>query len=219
MNTALIIGSSGLVGSHLLHHLLQSSMYDSVRSLVRRKTGQTHSKLTESVVNFDDLEASRDIIKADDIFCAIGTTIRNAGSQQAFRRVDYEYAVNTAGIALANGASRFFLISSVGARSTSSVFYSRIKGEVEQTIGKMPYQSVSIFRPSMILGERKEKRAIVDAISGVMKATSFTMVGPFRKYRPIHADTIARAMLKVAEKEVPGIRVYESDSMADLGRE
>jgi len=169
-------------------------------------------------VDFNELDDSRDSVKADDIFCAIGTTIRNAGSQEAFRRVDYDYAVNTAGIALANGATRFFLISSVGARSTSKVFYSRIKGEVEQTIGKMPYPSVSIFRPSMILGERKEKRAIVDAVGNVMQAASFSMIGPFKKYRPIHAETIARAMLRVAERETPGVRVYESDTMAELGQ-
>jgi uncharacterized protein YbjT (DUF2867 family) len=191
-------------------------MYDTVRSLVRRPTGQSHDALAESIVNFDDLEASRDIIKADDIYCAIGTTIRAAGSEDAFRRVDYDYAVNTAGIALSNGASRFFLVSSVGARSTSGVFYSRVKGEVEQTIGKMPYQSVSIFRPSFILGERKEKRPVADALAGVMKAGAFTMIGPFRKYRPIHADTIAKAMLKVASREIPGVRVYESNTIEDM---
>lgn len=216
--TSLVIGSTGLVGSHLLHHLLQSPIYDSVRSLVRRKTGQAHAKLTETVVNFDDLESSREVIRADDVFCAIGTTIRNAGSQAAFRRVDFDYAVNAAGIALANGASRFFLISSVGANSTSSVFYTRIKGEVEQTIGRMPFQSVSIFRPSFILGERPDKRPIADAAAEVLKAASFTMVGPFRKYRPIHADTIARAVLRVAEKETPGVRVYESNTIAELGQ-
>ncbi len=218
MSTALIIGSTGLVGSHLLHHLLQSSMYESVRSLVRRPTGQVHPKLAEFVVDFTDLEASRDIIKADDVFCAIGTTIRNAGSQEAFHRVDFDYAVNTAGIALRNGAGRFFLVSSVGANASSTVFYSRVKGEVEQTIGRMPYQSVSVFRPSFILGDRKEKRAVVDAIGKTMNSLSFTMLGPFRKYRPIHADTIARAMVKVAEKETPGIRVYESDAIAEWGR-
>jgi len=218
MSSALIIGSSGLVGSHLLHHLLQSPRYDSVRSLVRRKTGQSHPKLAEYVVNFDDLASSRDIIKADDVFCAIGTTIRNAGTKEAFRRVDFDYAVNTAGIALANGANRFFLISSVGADPNSSVFYSRVKGEIERTVGRMPYQSVSILRPSMILGERKEKRAVVEAIATVMTATSFAMLGPFRKYRPIEAETIARAMLALADREVPGVRIYESDRIAELGQ-
>jgi uncharacterized protein YbjT (DUF2867 family) len=180
-------------------------------------TGQTHRKLIEVVVNFDDLDASRDSVRAADVFCCIGTTIRNAGSQAAFRRVDYDYAVNAAGLALSNGASRFFLISSVGARATSTIFYSRVKGEVEQTISRMPYQSVSIFRPSFILGERREKRPVVEALAGVMKAGAVTMVGPFRKYRPIHADTIARAMLAVAAKESPGVIVYESHIIQELG--
>ncbi len=219
MSTALIIGSTGLVGSHLVQHLLTSSLYETVRSLVRRPTGQVHSKLAESVVSFDDLDDHRDIVTADDVFCAIGTTMRQAGTREAFLKVDRDYAVNTAGLALANGATRFFLISSVGANPASRVFYSRTKGEVEETISRMPYRSVSILRPSFILGERRDARPLEGFAGRIMNAAAGVMAGPLRKYRPIHAGTIARAVVRVAEMEVPGVRVYESDAIASLGAE
>lgn len=215
-SSALILGSSGLVGSHLLTLLLDSPHYATVRSLVRRPSGRVHDKLEEHVVDFDRLAASADAVRGNDVFCCLGTTIKVAGSQEAFRKVDLTYVLDAAATAQRNGASRFFVVSSIGASTRSSSFYLRVKGEMEESVARIPYASVGILRPSLLLGERKESR-IGERIGAVgMKAASIAMLGPLRKLRPIEAADVAAGMLFLSRTNFTGVRICESDELQEM---
>lgn len=215
-SSALILGSSGLVGSHLLTLLLNSPHYATVRSLVRRPSGRAHERLEEHIVNFDRLADMRDVVRGNDVFCCLGTTIKAAGSQEAFRKVDLSYVIDAAATAQRNGASRFFVVSSIGASTRSASFYLRVKGEMEETVARIPYASVGIFRPSLLLGERKESR-IGERIGAVgMRAVSIAMLGPLRKLRPIQAADVAAGMLFLSRTNFTGVRICESDEIQEM---
>jgi uncharacterized protein YbjT (DUF2867 family) len=169
-------------------------------------------------VNFDRLSDSASLLKADDVFCCLGTTIKKAGSQEAFRRVDFTFAYEAAQLAANNGAAQFLLVSALGANANSSVFYNRVKGETEDAIAALPFVSVSIFRPSLLLGERAEFRLGERIAEPVMKALSFLLIGSLRKYRAIEARTVAAAMIEVAKAQPKGVNVYESDRIQEVGQ-
>lgn len=215
-SSALILGSTGLVGSHLLALLLNSPHYAVVRSLVRRRSGHMHEKLEEHVVDFDRLMDVRDVVRGNDVFCCLGTTIKTAGSQEAFRKVDLTYVVDAGTTAHRNGASRFFVISSIGASTHSSSFYLRVKGEMEETIARIPYASVGILRPSLLLGERKERRAGERIGALGMKMASAVMLGPLRKLRPVKASDVASGMLFLSRTNFTGVRICESDEIQEM---
>ena len=220
MNTrkALLLGASGLIGSHCLDLLLQDEAYDEVITLVRKSLPQTHPKLTQHIVNFDYLQEHAAWLKAGDVFCCLGTTIKKAGSQEAFRKVDFSYAYEAAQLAIENGAEHFLLVSSLGADANSSVFYSRVKGELEIAISALPFTAVSLFQPSLLLGERAEFRFGERLAEPVAKALSFLLLGPLRKYRAIEARTVAAAMIKIAKSQSQGVKVYESDRIQEIGQ-
>ena len=215
--SALLVGASGLVGRHLLQLLLHESMYERIAVLVRKPLAVSHTRLTQHVVDFDRLDHQKEIIRADDVFCCLGTTIRAAGSQEAFRKVDFTYVVQTAALASKNGTRQFLMVSSLGANVGSKIFYSRVKGEVEQAVSKLPFVGIYIFRPSMLLGERAESRPGEKAGIAVMKLFSFAMIGAWKKYRPIHAQIVANAMIRVASTGLQGVNIFESDRMQILG--
>src|SRR5947209_8187192 len=152
---ALLLGGSGLVGGFCLQRLLEDSVYGKIISLGRRELPVSHPKLIQYGIAFESLE-TLELPRIHDVFCALGTTIRKAGSQEAFRRVDLEFPVSAARLGLKCGAKQFVLVSSVGARPQFGNFYLRTKGEVEQAITALPFASVHTFRPSLLLGERKE---------------------------------------------------------------
>ena len=153
--TALIAGASGLTGGYLLNLLLESPEYSSVIAYVRKSSGLTHPKLKEIVVDWETLQEP---VAAEDIFCCLGTTIKKAGSQEAFRRVDYNYPLQLAQLQYRGGSQQFLLVSAMGADAKSSIFYSRVKGELENALQSIGYKSLHIFRPSFIAGPRKESR-------------------------------------------------------------
>ncbi|MCU0454446.1 MAG: NAD(P)H-binding protein [Bacteroidetes bacterium] len=210
------------MGSHLLTLLLESPHYALIRSLVRRPSGRVHPKLKEHVVDFDRLGDSGDAVQGNDVFCCLGTTIKVAGSPEAFRKVDLSYVVDAADTAHRNGASRFFVVSSIGASTRSSSFYLRVKGEMEETLARIPYAAVGIVRPSLLLGERKEHR-LGERIGAVgMRVASVAMVGRLRRLRPIQAADVAAGMLFLSRTNFTGVRVVESDEiqrMSDLEEE
>ena len=185
MNTrkALLLGASGLIGGHCLALLLQDDTYDEVIVLLRKPLPQTHPKLTQHLVSFDRLAEHAAWLAADDVYCCLGTTIKKAGSQEAFRKVDFTYAYEAAQLAVANGAEQFLLVSSLGADANSSVFYSRVKGELELAVSALPFTAVSIFQPSLLLGERAEFRLGERLAEPFAKALSFLLLGPLKKYR------------------------------------
>ncbi|MBP7738534.1 MAG: oxidoreductase [Spirochaetes bacterium] len=202
--TALIAGASGLTGGHCLEFLLDTPYYNQVHALVRRPLSITHPKLSQHVVDFDDSASIRDAIKADDIFCCLGTTIKKAGSQEAFRKVDFTYPVTLAREAASRGSKRYFIITAMGSNPRSRIFYNRVKGEVEAAVRALPYESVHIFRPSLLLGDRQEVRAAEKIGSALARILNPLMAGPLRPYRAIQARAVAWAMVYSAIAHLPG---------------
>lgn len=213
--TALLIGASGLVGGFCLRALLADSAYAKVISLARRHLPVSHERLLQQVVDFENVDALP-LPAVDDVFCAVGTTIRKAGSQQAFRQVDFELPVAVAKSALKSGARQFLLVSSVGADPRSSNFYLKTKGEAEQAVAALPFQAVHIFRPSFLMGPRTEFRLGEVVAIPVARALQYAMMGGLRKYRPIHAEDVARAMVAVAKAHCTGVQVYEYSEIEKL---
>lgn len=216
--TAIVIGATGLTGTYLVSALLQDPAFSKVKVLVRRPWAHEHPGLESIIVNFDDTTSLRTALQGDMLFCCIGTTIKKAGSQQNFREVDHDIPVRCARVALEQGVSQFLMISSIGAKPTSRNFYLRTKGETEQTILQLGYQSIHIFRPSIILGQRQEARLAETIGKWLIQVFYFLLQGTWKKYRGIKAVTIANAMLLAAKKGDPGAHIYESDAIQLLGR-
>jgi len=211
--TALLAGATGLVGGHLLRLLLADDAWTRVVTLGRRPAGEPHPKLEQRIVNLGALEALGDLPHADDVFCCLGTTIKQAGSQQAFRQVDYEYVVSLARAGIRLGATQLLLVSAIGADAESRVFYSRVKGEAEAAIRQLPYRGIQIFRPSLLIGERAEVRLGERAAIVLAPLLSIPLVGRLRRYRPIEAAAVARAMVRVAKEAPRGPNIFEYDAM------
>jgi uncharacterized protein YbjT (DUF2867 family) len=215
--TALLLGATGLVGGHCLRLLLEEPAYGRVHVLTRRGLGRAHPRLAEHVVDFDRLDGTAAAVRADDVFCCLGTTIAKAGSRDAFRRVDHDYPLNTARLALARGARRFLLVSALGADPRSRVFYNRVKGETERDVSALGFDAVVLLRPSLLIGERAERRRGEEIGKRVMPFVGPLLVGPLRKYRGIEGETVARAMVRLALGDAAGVRIVESDEIARLG--
>jgi uncharacterized protein YbjT (DUF2867 family) len=211
----LLVGASGLVGSRLLVRLLAHPQYERVSAWVRRPIPLEIHKLAQTVVDFERLPDEAPDCAADDVYVALGTTINVAGSQPAFRRVDHDYPVAVARIALRRGSKRFLMVSALGADAQSRVFYSRVKGETETDIRGLGLPRVWFFRPSLLVGDRVESRPGERAGIMIGKVLAPFMRGPLRRYRPIKADAVAAAMIYAATHEVtPG--VVESEKIAEL---
>ena len=213
--SALLAGATGLVGGYVLRRLLAHPAYTQVDILVRRELPIRDPKLTQRIVDFAHLNPGVLGTAPDEVFCCLGTTIRKAGSEEAFRRVDYDYPLALARLAKAAGAGKFLMVSALGADPKSAVFYNRVKGEVEQAIAAVGLPAACIFRPSLLTGPRAEHRPGEKIGIAVGKLIAPLLIGALRKYRPIHADTVAAAMVYVANHEVSG-SVIESDAIARL---
>ena len=150
MKTALVIGSTGLIGSQLVDILLESEHYQKVVIFVKRESGKSHPKLEQHIINFDAPETYQHLVKGDDLFCTIGTTIKKAGSQSAFRKVDYEYPIAFSKIAKTNKIKQFLIVSSLGANKDSNNFYLKTKGEMEAALAKANFETTVIVRPSIL---------------------------------------------------------------------
>jgi len=211
--TALLAGATGLVGTHALELLLADAHWSRVVTVGRRTTSYHHAKLEQRIVDLGSLEAASDLPHVDDVFCCLGTTIKQAGSQPAFRLVDHAYVVGLARAGLRAGATQFLLVSAIGADPKSRVFYSRVKGETEAAIRALPYHGIQIFRPSLLLGERTQFRLGERIAMLGAPVLSALLFGRLRRYRPIHAATVARAMVAIAHEAPRGPNVFEYDAM------
>lgn len=209
--TAIILGSTGLTGSHLLDLLLKSDAYDRVISFVRKSSKISHLKLTEYVIDFDNPDSYKDLVKGDDLFCCLGTTINKAGSQEAFEKIDLHYPIRFAQMGKTNGVKQYLIITALGANSQSSNFYMRTKGKCEEELKKTAIPSVSVFRPSLLLGNRKEFRLGERLGAYAMRFLGLFMLGKLRKYRAVESNQVALAMFNVAQDNKTGFQVYESD--------
>lgn len=213
--TALIAGATGLTGGHLLDLLLQDDTYSKVIVLVRRTIKKVNPKLQQVITDYSNLDELGDQLKADDVFCCLGTTIKKAGSQEAFYKVDHDYPLAVAEKCLALGAKQYLLISAMGADKGSLIFYNRVKGEVERNISALGYPTLHIMRPSLLLGDRAESR-FGEAVGEVaLKAVSFLMVGKLRNYKAIKALDVACAMQYFAQQPGEGVHIHESATLQD----
>jgi uncharacterized protein YbjT (DUF2867 family) len=220
LRSAVVLGATGLVGSQLLRQLMADPGCERIVSLGRRPSGVTSPKLAEFTVDLAAPDTYRQHLAVDCVFCALGTTIAKAGSQEAFRRVDYEYPLAVAQAAASAGAQRYALVSAVGAAAKSRVFYNRVKGELEVALAALPFpRGVRVLHPSLLLGDRLEARAGEHVASVLMRATAPLFAGGLKKYRAIPADAVARALMAAARSEGAGIIVYEGASLFDAAGE
>jgi uncharacterized protein YbjT (DUF2867 family) len=215
--TAIIAGATGLVGSLCLKQLLDDLTYTQVIAISRRSIPDSHPKLVQKIVDFENLTQQAPI-SANDAFCALGTTIAKAGSQEAFRKIDLGYSKAFAEFALSGGAQQFALVSSVGANARSRNFYLRTKGELEEAVKPLPFISVHIFQPSILMGPRAEQRAGESIGLALAKALQFAFIGGLSKYRPIPASTVATAMIAAVKRAEPGRHTYLFDEMQALAK-
>lgn len=203
MRSVLLLGATGLVGHEVLSLLLADADVSRVVVIGRRPAGTTHPKLEEHVFDLGDMAAHPHFFAVDQVVCALGTTIKVAGSQERFRVVDHDYPLTAAHLAKSQGAKHYLLVSSMGADASSRIFYSRVKGELERELIAIGFRSTTIVRPSLLLGDRAESRF------GERLAARFAWLTP-AKYKPIEARDVARALVRLAAEDREGVRVVES---------
>jgi uncharacterized protein YbjT (DUF2867 family) len=211
--TVLLLGGTGLVGSACLRLLARDDRVGEVRQLVRRRSGAAvtgspaTTRVIEHLIDYDWPDADSDVFDVDAVICALGTTIRTAGSQAAFRKVDYEYPLRIAGIARHHGASHFAIVTAVGANPQARTFYSRVKGNVEEGLKKLDYPTLTIVRPSFLMGDRTESRPLESV------TRRLGMYLPL-KWRSISVERVARALVtEVLSDDTRGVNVIENDEL------
>ena len=213
---ALIAGATGLVGRSLLNQLLNAGQYEKVIIITRKQIDINHPNLIQKLIDFDSVESLTLDFQVDDVYCTLGTTIKTAGSQEAFYKVDYTYVVNLGKWCEANGVKRFLIVSAMGSNPKSGIFYNRVKGEMEAAVGKLSIPQIQVFRPSLLMGNRTEKRGGEKFAQIMMGGLGFLFTGPLLKYKGIHADTVAKAMINAARQDKQGFTVYESGEMQGM---
>ncbi len=214
----IIAGATGLVGSKLTSMMAGSPAVNEVKVVTRRPTGLMGSSINEIHVDFDRLADSADKFDADVAYCCLGTTMKNAGSKEAFFRVDHDYVVEFATLVHRAGVRRFYVITAMGADEKSTFYYNRVKGETEKDLRQIGFAELHILRPSLLLGDRKESRPGESFGQFIMTRLSFLLAGPLKKYRPIRDITVARAMIFLSERHTNGIFVHNSEEIQKLGK-
>ena len=215
--TAVIIGATGLIGSLLVETLLNDDAFEKVRVLVRRPYAKQHPKLEVCVVDFGNLEDYKNKLgKGDSIFSCIGTTQKKVnGDKEAYRKIDYDIAVNAALLGKEAGFTEYLLVSSLGADEKASGFYLKLKGEIETKIASIGFVGFHIFRPSFLLGNRNETRIGESIMKVVFKGLSSLFFGSMTKYKAIEAQTVATAMATAAKEAFAGKKIYYYDEIKE----
>ncbi|MDB5223569.1 MAG: Semialdehyde dehydrogenase - binding protein [Chitinophagaceae bacterium] len=218
--TAVVLGASGLIGNYLVEQLLQDDYFGTVRVLARRKIAFNHPKLQQVQVDFNDInDYTNKFGKGDIIFCSIGTTQKKVkGDKAAYEKIDHDIPVNAAHIGITNGYKKFLIVSAAGANSSSSNFYLRLKGKIENDIKQFAFETISFFRPSMLLGKRDEWRPAEKMGQVFMQLFSFMFIGSLNKYHPIKAEDVAKAMITESKQTKAGIHILEYKEMMKLIR-
>jgi uncharacterized protein YbjT (DUF2867 family) len=204
---AVLLGASGATGQKLLPLLLDDPRYGKVITLSRRPTSITHVKLEHRIVDFDDLAPGFEGLAVDDCYCTFGTTIKIAGSEAAMIRIDHEYVLDFAKAGLAAGATRFAYLSAANAGAESSVFYARLKGRTEEALKALGFADLAIYRPSMIVAERTDRRWVEAMLFPLLPVADKLMTGSFSKYRSIPVENLAKAMAAFSGQQGSGTRV------------
>ena len=215
MKTALVFGSSGLIGGHLLNQLINDINYNKIKIFVRSEPENNDPKVEIIKTDFNNLENHKEDIKGEDCFFCIGTTKQNSPDKNEYRRVELEVPKQIAQIAKSNLVNSFVFVSSGYADPKSSGDYLRFKGEVEEELKRLNFPKLGIMRPSFLLGDRKEKRIGEKIGIFVFKLLSPLFVGPLKKMKPIHSATVAKSMIAISQNDISQI-IFESDEIADL---
>ena len=207
MKTAIILGATGLTGGELLHKLLEDDRYSKIKLFSRSSTGVKNDKIEEHLVDLFELGKHSKDFKADEVFCCIGTTQAKTPDEETYYKIDHGIPVEAAKLAKENGIPRFMVISALGADPDSRFFYNRTKGEMERDVLAQGITETYIFEPSLIAGNREESRPFEAAWKKVMSVGDHLLVGPLKKYRSIHAGSIADAMIYVANNKYAATRI------------
>ena len=213
---AIVYGASGLVGSYILETLLNNANYEQVIIVVRTTLNIEHPKLKTIIGDYNSLSEVVKDIQADEIFIALGTTQKKTPDKKLYYQIDHDYPVLAAKLAKENGAKAVFLVSAIGANAKSSIFYTRMKGETEQDIINLNLDHTYIFRPSMILGDRKESRPLEKVFIGIFKFINPLFVGGMNKYKGIEAGDIAKAMVSSADQLNEKVKILQWEEMTKL---
>ncbi len=214
--TALIVGATGLVGKYCLSYLLHDKNYSKVIVLARKELNIKDPKVEVVIVDFNHLNNYSDKIVADEIYCCLGTTIRVAGSKENFSKVDYDFPKQIAEIAKRNGAKKMLIVTAMGANENSSIFYNTVKGKIESSLKNIAFDSLYIFRPSMLKGLRTEFRIGEKIGLFIMPFIELFMWGSLKKYKSIDAMVVANAMHQMAQANEQGVFIYESDQIQEI---
>ncbi len=214
--TAILLGASGLIGSHLLPILLDSPAFATVTVYVRSKLPLNHEKLKQIVTDFDNLDALNEGINASFVFCCLGSTKKKTPNLKDYKHVDYGIPLHFAEQAKKNGARQYHLVSAIGADATSSNFYSKIKGEIEDAVRAISYEAIHIYQPSFLRGNRDESRPLEKIMLPLMRLVDLVLIGPLKKYQSIDAETVAKGMYNESIKNKRGIFVHQSDQIKSL---
>lgn len=219
LRIAMVLGATGLVGRAVTEELLNREGWDEVRVLVRRPMDLEHPKLKQTIVDWDKLAQYKEQFEGvHAVFCCLGTTIKKAGSQAQFERVDLDYPLKAATIAKDSGVKQFLSVSSMGANAKSRNFYSRVKGRTEEGLIAIGFQGLHLFRPSLLLGQRDEFRLGEQIATAAMKSLGFLMVGKAAKYRAIPGATVAKAMVNIALADTQGYHIYTNEVIHVIGK-
>lgn len=213
--TALLVGATGLTGGKLLELLLKDDRYDKVKLFSRSSVGFTHDKLEEYLVDLFKVETYKSDFTGDEVFCCIGTTKKKTPDNETYKKIDYGIPVSMAKLAHENSISTFIVISALGANSKSNVFYNKVKGEMEDDILLQNLKHTYILQPSLIGGERSEKRTGEWLFKKAMKVLGLIMIGSLKKYRTIEPITIAKAMVWLANNKFKEVKI-ESDKIKNI---
>lgn len=211
--TAIILGATGLVGSQLLTLLLEDDRYSTIKVFHRRSTGINHPKLQEQIIHFHEMRIWKHLITGDELYSALGTTLKTAGSKEAQYEVDFEYQLDVAKFGLENGIQKYALVSSLGATQSAKNFYLNMKGKLDNRVKKIGFKKLVIVRPSLLTGDRSEKR-LGEVISEPLLKIA-TRMPTLRKYKPIHANDVAKAMIHAMNSESEQV-IYEGDEVHEL---
>lgn len=216
MKKAIIFGASGFIGSYLLEYLLKNPDYEQITVVVRKDLNINNPKLKTLIGDFNSLPSIKENLIADEIYIAIGTTKKSVPNEDQYYQIDHDYPVLAAKFARQNGAKSVFVVTAVGANAKSNIFYIKTKGEIERDIIALNFDHTHIFRPSMLMGNRKEHRAMEKVFMGIWSVINPILFGSLKKYKGINGSEVAKAMINSAKDETEKVKIYQWQEMTDV---